>query len=152
MRWGAQIPIAASAVGRELRRNALALISLGVALTSVSYNSWRNERTEYNRNVRAASFQLLTKLADFERTVFLAQYDRDTQQGNPRIGWADVIVIHDLASVAPSPLESKATALRAVWRDHWEHLGDADEVSVDHIDAAIEDLRQATLGTLRALR
>src|SRR4051794_37477460 len=94
---GVRMSMAGSAIWSELRRNALALISLSVALTSVSYNSWRNERTEYNRNVRAASFQLLTKLADFERTVFLAQYDHDTQQGNPRIGWADVIVIHDLA-------------------------------------------------------
>jgi hypothetical protein len=123
-----------------------------VALTSVSYNTWRNERTEYNRNVRAATFQLLTKLADFERTVFLAQYDRDRTQGNPRIGWADVIVIHDLASVAPAPLESKAAALRAVWRDHWERLGDEDESAVDSIEAAVQDLRQTTLDTLRALR
>src|SRR3954451_5924014 len=105
-----------SAMRTQIRSNALALISLGIALTSVSYNTWRNERTEYNRNVRAATFQILTKLADFERTVFLAQYDRDTHQGNPRIGWTDVIVIHDLASVAPAPLESKAAALRATWR------------------------------------
>jgi hypothetical protein len=136
----------------QIRRHALALISLGVALTSVSYNTWRNERTEYNRNVRAATFQILTKLAEFERTVFLAQYDRDTHEGNPRIGWTDVIVIHDLASVAPAPLELKAAALRVAWRDHWEHLGEEDESAVNHIDAAIEDLRQATLHTLRDLR
>src|SRR5206468_3999295 len=100
----------------EIRRNTLALISLVVALTSVSYNTWRNERTERNRNVRAATFEILTKLAEFERTVFLAQYDRDRTQGNPRIGWTEVIVIHDLASVAPAPLESKAVQLREVWR------------------------------------
>lgn len=149
---GLRISTAASAIGHELRRNALALISLSVALTSVSYNTWRNERTEYNRNVRAATFQLLTKLADFERTVFLAQYDRDRTQGNPRIGWTEVIVIHDLASVAPAPLESKATALRAVWRDHWEQLGGEEDSAVDSIEAAVQDLRQATLDTLRALR
>jgi len=136
----------------QIRRNALALLSVCVALTSVSYTTWRNERTEYNRNVRAATFQLLTKLADFERTVFLAQYDRDRTQGNPRIGWTEVIVIHDLASVAPAPLESKAAALRAVWRTHWEQLGGEDETAVDSIEAAVEDLRQATLNTVRALR
>lgn len=139
-------------MARAVRRQALALISLGVALTSVSYNTWRNERTEYNRNVRAATFQLLTKLADFERTVFLAQYDRDPDRGNPRIGWADVIVIHDLASVAPAPLEGKAVALRAVWRENWEHLGGEDAVAVDRIEGAIEDLRRATLSALRELR
>jgi len=141
-----------AAIRGQVRHHALALISLSVALTSVSYNTWRDERTEYNRNIRAATFQMLTKLADFERTVFLAQYDRDLANGNPRIGWTDVIVIHDLASVAPAPLESKAAKLREVWRDNWEHLGSADESSVDHIEAAVEDLRQATLATLRSLR
>jgi len=139
-------------VRSQMRHQALALISLGVALTSVSYNTWRNERTEYNRNVRAATFQILAKLEDFERTVFLAQYDRDRTQGNPRIGWTEVIVIHDLASVAPAPLESDAARLREVWQKNWEHLGDADESAVDHIEAAVGDLRQATLNTLRALR
>jgi hypothetical protein len=136
----------------QLRSNALALISLSVALFSVSHNTWRNERTEYNRNIRAANFEILTKLADFERIVFLAHYDRDLANGNPRIGWTDVIVIHDLASVAPAPLEAKAARLSEVWRDNWEQLGKQDESSVDRIEAAVEDLRHATLDTLRALR
>ena len=99
-----------------------------------------------------ASTEILTKLADFERIVFLAHYDRDLANGNPRIGWTDVIVIYDLASVAPAPLESKAAKLREVWRTNWEQLGQGDESSVDRIEAAVEDLRQATLSTLRALR
>jgi len=140
-----------SAMRTQIRSNALALISLGIALTSVSYNTWRNERTEHNRNVRAATFQILTKLAEFERVVFLAQYDRDRAQGNPRIGWTDVIVIHDLASVAPAPLESKAARLREIWRANWEHLGEDDESSVDRIEAAVEELRQAALNALRGL-
>ena len=140
-----------SAMRTQIRSNALALISLGIALTSVSYNTWRNERTEHNRNVRAATFQILTKLAEFERIVFLAQYDRDRAQGNPRIGWTDVIVIHDLASVAPAPLESKAARLREIWRANWEHLGEDDESSVDRIEAAVEELRQAALNALRGL-
>jgi len=140
-----------AAMRTQIRSNALALISLGVALTSVGYNTWRNERTEHNRNVRAATFQILTKLAEFERIVFLAQYDHDRAQGNPRIGWTDVIVIHDLASVAPAPLESKAARLREIWRANWEHLGEDDETSVDRIEAAVEELRQSALNALREL-
>jgi hypothetical protein len=102
--------------------------------------------------VRAASFQLLTRLADFERIVFLAHYDRDKANGNPRVGWTDVIVIHDLASVAPAPLESKAAKLREVWRDNWEQLDTESDVAVDRIEASVEDLRRATLDTLRELR
>jgi hypothetical protein len=62
-----------------------------------------------------------------------------------------VIVIHDLASVAPAPLESKAVQLREVWRANWEHLGEDDEVSVGHIEAAVEELRQAALNALKGL-
>src|SRR2546430_12543122 len=40
---------------QQLRDNAVALISLVVALGSQAYNTWRNERTEHNRNVRTAA-------------------------------------------------------------------------------------------------
>ena len=131
----------------QVRHNVLALISFGVALTSVSYNTWRDERTEYNRNVRAAAFQMLTKLADFERTVFLSHYDRDPANGNPRIGWTDVIVIHDLATVAPAPLESTAATLRTVWRDNWERLAGDDESSVDQSGRILPNITRRTDAT-----
>ncbi len=114
--------------------------------------TWREEHTERNRNIRSATFEILTKLADFERIVFLAHYDRDHANGNPRIGWTDVIVIHDLAAVAPEPLESKATKLRQVWQDNWERLDSEDDAAVKSIEAAVEDLRVATLNTLRSLK
>jgi hypothetical protein len=135
-----------------IRKDAVALISLMLALTSIIYGSWRDEQTERNRNIRSATFEILTKLADFERIVFLAHYDRDMANGNPRVGWTDVIVIHDLAQVAPAPLETKAAMLREAWHDNWERLGTEDETSVDHIEAAIEDLRSASVNTLRSLK
>lgn len=48
--------------GQQLRSNAVALISLAVALTALGYNTWRNERTEHNRNIRVAAFEVLTQL------------------------------------------------------------------------------------------
>jgi hypothetical protein len=152
MRWWIRVEAPMANIRGQLRNNAIALISLLVALTSVTYATWRDERTEHNRNIRSATFQILTKLADFERIVFLAHYDRDHANGNPRIGWTDVIVIHDLSSVAPVPLESKASELTEVWRNNWEGLDSDDETSVEHIEAAVEQLRLATLATLRSLR
>jgi hypothetical protein len=136
----------------QIRDNAIALISLLVALTSVSYSTWRDERTERNQNIRSATFQILAKLADFERIVFLAHYDRDHTNGSPRIGWTDVIVIHDLSTVAPAPLESKASELTEVWRNNWEGLDSDAETSVERIETAVEQMRSATLATLRSLR
>jgi len=71
-------------IREQLRNNAVALTSLFIALSSLGYNTWRNERTEHNRNSRTAAFEILTKLAEFERVVFLAHYDRDKNNGNDR--------------------------------------------------------------------
>ena len=139
-------------VREQLRNNAVALTSLLIALISLGYNTWRNERTEHNRNIRAAAFEILTKLAEFERIVFLAHYDRDRMSGNPRTGWTYVIVINDLAQVMPGTVQPRATALRDTWRGNWEDLSNDGDVAIDRIDQDITKLREATLGTLRSLR
>jgi len=137
---------------QQLRSNAVALISLVVALSSLSYNTWRNERTEHNRNVRTATFELLSKLAELERVVFLAQYDHDASGGNPRTGWTYVLVIRDLAALVPAPVPARAADLQKVWAEDWQGLGREDEGSVNGIDDAIGHLREASLATLRSLR
>jgi len=139
-------------VGRQLRDNAVALISLVVALGSLGYNTWRNERTEHNRNVRAAAFELLMRLADLKRVVFIAQYDRDQAGGNPRTGWTYVLAIQDLSKLAPAPVPAQAEQLQQVWGGNWEGLGKDDQTAVERIDGAIDTLRDSTLGTLRSLR
>jgi hypothetical protein len=141
-----------TSVRQQLRDNAVALISLVVALSSLAYNTWRNERTEHNRNVRTAAFELLTKLAELERVVFLAQYDRDVAGGSPRTGWTYVLVIRDLSAVVPAPVPAQAAELQSVWSGNWEGLGKDNEAAVNRIDDAIGKLRGATLGTLRSLR
>jgi hypothetical protein len=139
-------------IRQQLRNNLVALISLVVAIGSLGYNTWRNERTESNRNVRTATFELLTKLAELERVVYLAQYDRDTAGGNPRTGWTYVLVIHDLAAVVPAPVPAKAAQLQKVWGENWQGLGREDEASVNRIDDAIGSLREASLAMLHSLR
>jgi len=141
-----------STLRQQLRDNAVALISLTVALGSLGYNTWRNERTEYNRNIRTATFEVLVKLSEIERVVYLAQYDRDATGGNPRTGWTYVLVIRDLSSVVPAPVPAKAARLQQVWGENWEGLGRDDETSVDRIDDAIGALRASSLATLRSLR
>ena len=139
-------------VREQLRNNVVALTSMLIALSSLSYNTWRNERTEHNRNIRAASFEILTKLAEFERVVFLAHYDRDEANGNPRTGWTYVIVINDLAQVVPGAVQPRAAALRDTWRANWEGLGKDGDAAIDRIDHDITGVREVTLETLRSLR
>ena len=136
----------------QLRNNAVALISLAVAIGSLAYNTWRNERTEHNRNVRTAAFEMLMRAGDLERVTFLAQYDRDRNGGNPRTGWTDVLAIRDLAALVPGTVAARAAELLKGWGDNWEDLGKQDETAVNRIDEAIGRLREASLATLRALR
>ena len=137
---------------QQLRNNAVALVSLVVALGSLGYNTWRNERTEHNRNIRTATFELLSKLAELERVVYLAQYDRDEHGGSPRTGWTYVLVIRDLAQLVPPPVPARAAELQKSWGENWEGLGRDDEAAVTHIDDAIGRLRESALATLGALR
>ena len=141
-----------TSIRQQLRNNAVALISLTVAISSLAYNTWRNERTEHNRNVRTAAFEVLMRAADLERVTFLAQYDRDRNGGSPRSGWTDVLAIHELAALVPGSVPDRATELQQVWTDNWEALGKPDETAVNRIDDAIGRLREASLATLRALR
>ncbi|MBV9344957.1 MAG: hypothetical protein JO341_10030 [Gammaproteobacteria bacterium] len=141
-----------STVRQQLRNHAVALVSLAIALSSLGYNTWRNERTERNRNVRTATFELLMRLADLERTVFLAQYEHDARGGSPRTGWTYVLSIRDLAALAPPPVPAQAAQLQRVWRDNWEELGREDEQAANRIDDAIGSLRGSCLATLRSLR
>ena len=132
----------------QVRRNSVALISLFVAVSSLSYNTWRNERSEYNRNQRVSSFEVLLKLGDLQQLVFHNHYDRDAEnKGNPPTGWAIVLTIQDLSTVLESPVPDSAKELVAVWGSHWSHLGDSQD-SADAILSGIEKVRADTLALL----
>ncbi len=139
-------------IRQQLRNNAVALISLAVAISSLGYNTWRNERTEHNRNVRTAAFEVLMRAGDLERVTFLAQYDRDRSGGSPRTGWTDVLAIRDLSVLVPGVVPDRSAELLKVWGENWEGLGKDDETAVSRIDDAIGRVREAALAVLRTLR
>ena len=61
----------------QLKRNTVALVSIIIAVSSLSYNTWRNEKTEENRNQRLASFEVLLKLNELQQVIFYSHYDKD---------------------------------------------------------------------------
>ena len=134
----------------ELRRNALALISLLVALTALGYNTWRNERTEHNRNIRFAGFEMLLHASELRRLSYLAHYDRDQLRGNPRSGWVKVMVIRDLSMIMPASLQASADSLYRAWDREWQGLGNND-ASIASIEMALDELRGGILDTLESL-
>jgi hypothetical protein len=135
----------------QLRRNRVALISLVVAIISLSYNTWRNEASEDNRTQRLVSIQVLLKLADLQQLVWHNHYDGDTEnKGNLRTGWAIVLTIKDIATILDAPMPESAEMLWEVWNDNNLQLGDSD-VAKDNIIMAIEKNRVDTLAALQAL-
>ena len=61
-------------IREQIRSNAVALISLVIALSSLGYNTWRNETTESQRNIRHASFRVLETLGSLQEVVDFRYY------------------------------------------------------------------------------
>lgn len=134
----------------QIKKNLLAVISLFVAFSALGYNTWRNEQTEHNRNIRTAGFEMLLHIGELQRITYLAHYDKDQVAGNPRKGWTEVLVLQDLSELIPKSRQLRSEQLFKVWSNHWQGLG-SDDQSVAAIDNAINDLRKDTLNVLRLL-
>jgi hypothetical protein len=134
----------------QLRQYSVALISLVVALSSLAYNTWRNEQTEWNRNVRVAGIELLLKLGELERVVFFAHYDKDRDAGSPRLGWAYALTARDLGSLIPEPARSSSEELVSTWQSNWSGLGTSDAAAA-MISESIDDTRASVLRVLADL-
>ena len=138
-------------IGNQIKRNAVALISLLIALSSLSYNTWRNEQTEANRNQRVAAFEIILKLGQLQNVVFHHHYDKDsTGEGNPRTGWTYVLMIRDLSRVLPAPMPEVSSGLAQTWQGNWETLQENSE-SAEKIMVKIELVRDQTLQLLESL-
>ena len=143
---------------QQVQRNLVAIISVLIAVSSLSYNTWRNEKTEHNRNLRQASFELLLKIGEIRELVYHLEYDREViDRSAERTGWVTVFVIRDLASVLEEPVPEAADSLYEAWSEHWDGLAERDGQgtlaggSRRAIEAEIDDLRDRTLAMLQGL-
>ncbi|MDJ0917940.1 MAG: hypothetical protein QNJ05_09260 [Woeseiaceae bacterium] len=135
----------------QLQRNAVAIISLFIAVSGLFYNTWRNELTEENQNQRTGCFEVLLKLGELQQLVYHLHYDMDDQRsGNQRTGWALVQTISDISVIIEAPVGEAAVNLKQVWGEHEQGLGES-KASVDAINEAIETLRSATQDVLTEL-
>ena len=135
----------------QVRRNLVALISLVVAITSLSYNSWRNESSEDNRTQRLVAIEILLKLGDLQQLVWHHYWDKDyDDKGNLRTGWTLVLVMKDISQILDDPLTASTGELLNVWEQHSDDL-DTSRESEQIIIAAIESVRSDTLALLQQL-
>lgn len=134
---------------QTIRKNAVSLISLAVAVSALSYNTWRNEKTEHNRNVRVAGFETLKELAALQvqvnRTTFHAEGDEEIIDA-----WSRVLFIQDLAAISSPHVTQAARELENVWRDNVEHL--SEQEANRRISAQIVVVREDVMRGLRELK
>jgi hypothetical protein len=139
------------AVWRQLRANIVAIVSIVVALGGLAYGTWRNEKTEANRNTRIAAFEVLKTLGELQLIVDYAYYRKDPTQGDSTIGWRRVLCIKDLAQIVPSPGPEDAERLLQTWRTSVETLN-ADPQSAARISDEIYATRQDMVAIIQRLR
>jgi hypothetical protein len=152
-----------STIRRQIHDNAVALISLFIAVSSLAYNTWRNETTEEQRNIRHASFLVLERLGELQQAVdyrhyYLPYRDNDVLESRSRLeGFGSAAMIHDLMSLMPRPAPSAGKQLHALWLGRFDDLGALDGQSRHTADAAAAEqeltsaIRESRSAVLRVL-
>ena len=153
-------------IREQVRRNAVALISLVLAVASLGYNTWRNETTEHQRNVRHASFEVLERLGTLQEVVdarhYYLPYDSAPGgEGETRLrGFGSVALVRDLMNLMPAPGPETGAMLHEQWVAQFGALDDLDAAGQPtaeaseaerQLTAAINDARGAVVDILKGL-
>lgn len=151
---------------QQIHRNAVALISLFIAISSLAYNTWRNETTEDHRNIRYAAFRVLEDLGELQQVVDYRYYylpfdGHAGREGELRIrGFGNVGMVHDLMLLMPDPAPAVGRQLNEQWLANFDDLDELDSdgrhteaasASEQNLTAVIGQAREAVLGVLSGL-
>jgi hypothetical protein len=136
---------------QQIRRNAVALISLSLAVISLGYNTWRNETTEHQRNTRHAAFRVLEELGELQQLVDHTVYEGVRTKGDYITGWGKVILVRDLGGVIAGEASPSAEGLFEVWHARVNDLLLQDTTAGEEISEAVDKTRMAVLSELKRL-
>ncbi len=136
----------------QVRNNAVAIISLVVALSGLGYNTWRNESTESNKNIRDAGLFMMKELTELQEVVLYARFDRGDERGDIKTGWAHVLAVKDLSYAMPKEVQNSALALSEVWSSHSNGLSSNQLESYRVVDQSIDEIKQQIVLAISNLR
>ncbi len=97
------------------RNNWLALFSLAIALFGLGYNTYRNETTEQQRNVREAAFVVIDALGELQQLADTRFFGGDRSEANRIAIWGRVTLIRDVAGLVSHSAGDRAQSLAATW-------------------------------------
>lgn len=127
----------------------ISVLSLLIAMTALGYNTWRNEVTEHNRNIRSSGFELLNESANLQLLVDRRSYADDSSASYIE-GWTRINFIVALSHVMPEPVRSNSQHLKTAWSDNWQSLNVSGQVN-EVITSANKQLEVSIVTTLTAL-
>lgn len=139
-------------ITEQLRRNAVAIISLIVAVTSLGYNTYRNELTETNRTIRQAGFEMITELSELQQVMLFARYNQDDVRGHTTAGWSHALSLRDLSLAMPNTIQNSASHLYQTWQDNSGDITASDSTAYKIIDEEIDQLKVDILNVVSALQ
>lgn len=108
------------------------------------------EISEQNNTIRTASFEMLVELSALEQLIYIAHYDGNLDQGNPRKGWIKVGLINDLSVLTAPDIEQQAKNLIEVWSNNWQSI-DQNKTTVDKLVNSIDSVRTNIKRLLKSL-
>lgn len=135
----------------QLRTNAVAIISLIVALSGLGYNTWRNESTESNKNIREAGFFMMQELTELQEVVLYARFDSGDDRGNIKSGWSHVLAVKDISYAMPELVQQDAFALSLAWQQNAHGLASNQDESYQQIDQAIDLVKKQIVTAINEL-
>lgn len=151
---------------QQVQSNSVALISMAIAVVALSYNTWRNETTESQRNVRQASFRVMESLGELQEVVDYRYYyfpfeDNHGLEGELRLrGYGNVIMVRDLMNLMPSSAPASGDYLFRLWNKHVNSLAALDsrgqhtapaKKAEQELSAAIQRARESVIDVLSML-
>lgn len=155
-----------NSIRQQIRNHSVALLSLAIAVSALGYNTWRNEKTEDQRNIRHAAFRVLETLGELREVVderFYYQPFREDMSKESQLrlrGYGRAALTRDLLILLPPPAPASGQLLHSTWLKHYNSLDDLDpagEHSQRAIDAelsigkALDDTREVVLQLIRNL-
>lgn len=127
----------------------ISVISLIIAISALGYNTWRNEVSEHNRNIRASGFELLKASAKLQLLVD-RQFYEDSSQLSAIEGWTRINFIVALSQVMPEPVKINSVQLKATWSENWQSLNISEDANKT-ISMANKQLETSIIAALAAL-
>lgn len=135
----------------QLKENEVGIISLIVAIVALFTSLWLYEKSETNRNIRIASFEVLMQLGQLQQVVNTIHYQKENSFDTLSLGWGHVALIGDLSSLIPTPVPESTQKLIVAWKQNLDSIRD-NEDSAAKISEEIDSTRKEILHVLATLR